>query len=326
MFGLMRARCCSTGDREAGRLHYCGTCKTMGRLFGQRSRMLLDYDAVFLGELLAALSPQPVAFGSAYTSRSCLALPAASEIPWSFRYAAAVNVVLADLKLADHQADTRSRVALALRRFFSGAFRKAAGQLRDWEFPLGELRGQLALQWEREREARPTIDRLAEPTANATRLVFRHGAGLSPAGAAAVDAMGAVGDAFGRIAYLIDAIEDREKDARAGAFNALAATGTTIAQARTLLADARDRMVLHLGALPIAVERRRLFAARLNGSLAPFLGRPQLPVIGGPGFVGGLCCDCCCNPCSDTLCQGCCESCCCWIGHRPKEPDDRDRK
>ena len=42
MFGLMEARACALDDdaKERRRLQYCGTCKTLGSLYGQRSRLL----------------------------------------------------------------------------------------------------------------------------------------------------------------------------------------------------------------------------------------------------------------------------------------------
>ena len=43
MFGLIK---------RADRLAYCGSCKTIGAMYGQRVRLLLNHDMVFLGELL----------------------------------------------------------------------------------------------------------------------------------------------------------------------------------------------------------------------------------------------------------------------------------
>ena len=60
MYGLMRARHCgqSLEQSERHRFHYCGTCKTIGRLYGQRSRLLLNHDTVFMAELLTLLSAE----------------------------------------------------------------------------------------------------------------------------------------------------------------------------------------------------------------------------------------------------------------------------
>jgi hypothetical protein len=59
MYSLMKALTCSRHQDNTTpyRLHYCGTCKTMGPLYGQKSRFLLNHDAVFLSELLTLLAP-----------------------------------------------------------------------------------------------------------------------------------------------------------------------------------------------------------------------------------------------------------------------------
>jgi len=95
MFGLMKSRSCSlTPEQKLNRrLHYCGTCKTMGRLYGQRTRFLLNNDAVFLAELLSAISGAGHALADwdrAYQSYNCLSLPATPEaMPLPLQYAAA---------------------------------------------------------------------------------------------------------------------------------------------------------------------------------------------------------------------------------------------
>lgn len=60
MFGLMQAKMCgmSAAEKNFRRLHYCGTCKTIGTLYGQKARLLLNLDVVFLAELLDALADE----------------------------------------------------------------------------------------------------------------------------------------------------------------------------------------------------------------------------------------------------------------------------
>ena len=62
MFGLMRAKKCgmSEAEKQFRRLNYCGTCKTIGSLYSQKSRFLLNHDTVFLAEFLTALSGENV--------------------------------------------------------------------------------------------------------------------------------------------------------------------------------------------------------------------------------------------------------------------------
>ena len=58
MFGLMRSRSCALGPDEKlrRRLHYCGTCKSIGSRYGQSARLLLNFDSVFAAEVLTAVA------------------------------------------------------------------------------------------------------------------------------------------------------------------------------------------------------------------------------------------------------------------------------
>jgi hypothetical protein len=222
MFGLMHFRGANDAveERRRWRMHYCGTCKTIGRQYGQRSRMLLNHDVGFLAELLTALSADDVeTWGSAYRSWNCVNMPADGEIPPVLRYAAAVNVLLSDYKLADHEVDSRKRRWVWARRIFSRGFRNARHELAALGFPLAEsdqiLGRQVALE-----AASADLDAVAEPTAQVTALVFRHGAVVAGIPDRA-DELAAIGYRFGHLTYLLDAWEDFEKDRRTGAFNPL---------------------------------------------------------------------------------------------------------
>ena len=111
MFGLMRFHGepgCVDEQRRRWRLHYCGTCKTIGRQYGQRARMLLNHDAVFLAELVTALGARDVEqWGDSYKSWNCMRLPEVDEMPRVLRYVAAINVLLSEYKVADHAVDSR---------------------------------------------------------------------------------------------------------------------------------------------------------------------------------------------------------------------------
>ena len=97
MFGLMR---------RAQRLPYCGTCKTLGSLYGQRSRLLLNHDTVFLAELLMEQSGQPE-WSHAYRSFNCLTLPKPEDaMPLALQFAATAAVTIAHFHIADHQVDS----------------------------------------------------------------------------------------------------------------------------------------------------------------------------------------------------------------------------
>src|SRR5438309_636978 len=162
MFGLMR---------RAGRLPYCGTCKTLGALYGQRTRVLLNHDMVFLAELLMEQAGEPH-WNEAYRSFNCLKLPK-QDIPPAIEFSATATVVLAHFNILDQQADTKKarwRIAAAL---FSPSYRRAVGRLKSWQLPLDKLESVLATQSAREAHPQSLAD-VSEPTAIATAPMFSH--------------------------------------------------------------------------------------------------------------------------------------------------------
>ena len=111
MFGLMRYRCgAPSEDHRNWRMHYCGTCKTIGSRFGQKARLLLNHDVTFLAELLDSMNGTDAeAWGPAYLSWNCLRLPDDAAMPVVLRYGAAVNILLGEYKVRDHEEDSGKR-------------------------------------------------------------------------------------------------------------------------------------------------------------------------------------------------------------------------
>jgi Family of unknown function (DUF5685) len=301
MYGLMRARHCgqSVEQGERHRFHYCGTCKTLGRLYGQRSRLLLNHDAVFLAELLTLLSAEspPRNADKAYLSYNCLSLPRSEDgMPRALQLAAAANILLTEFKVADRIKDGGLVRWRLVQRFFSGGFRRATAMLRRSGFPVDELRRLQDRQDEREakpvsprRSPAAALRRLASPTAAATAMFFAHGARAvgRPEAPEVADAMRRLGYDFGRLVYFLDAFEDYEEDWRRGEFNALRAAfgwtteSLTAEQRRQVmegLLELRRRIVNRISTLPIPVSYARLFSERLDYNLSRRFGK-SLPVL-----------------------------------------------
>ncbi len=300
MFGLMRScTCFQTSDQKhLRRLHYCGTCKTIGRLYGQKSRFLLNSDAVFLGELLSAISKTDETLNEwhrAYQSYCCFSMPAnLADMPLSLQVAATVTLFNAQFKIADQITDSKHSPWVFPQWFFSGSFHAAAKRLKFWGFPISELRECSNIQTEREVEAEDDSARqsageilafLAESTGTATALVFKHGVRIvgEPA---AQEEMYALGRTFGAMIYLLDALEDFYKDFRNGHFNALKAAfklscerlpanhRETITQTiRGLAADVEST----LARLPISKTRAEQFSERLRTNLSIRLDGKRVP-------------------------------------------------
>ncbi|HYP49752.1 MAG TPA: DUF5685 family protein [Pyrinomonadaceae bacterium] len=273
--GLMKEQ------RNERRLHYCGTCKTLGSLYGQKTRALLNHDTVFLAEILIALSEKQN-FGRALQSYNCLAKPKSpEEMPLALQIAATANVVLAEFKIGDRVEDSKNRAWQVVGKFFDKSFRKAEKQLKVWDFPLAELKGLPQLQSKREAEkftekGEAVLFYLAEPTAQATALFFGQGAKLI--GREDLQSkMSALGAAFGEIVYLLDAFEDYKKDLRRGEFNAIrAAFDLTDAklpreirsEIENLLRRRESEIAEILHQLPLSARKAKLFALRLNENLS----------------------------------------------------------
>src|SRR5215468_2360711 len=120
-------------------------------------------------------------------------------------------------------------------------------------------------------------------------MFFAHGARAvgRPEAPEVAPAMRRLGYDFGRLAYLLDAFEDYEKDWRQGEFNALrAAFGWTTErltveqrrQAVESLVDVRSRIISRISALPIPEFDAKLFSERLDHNLSRKTGR-ALPVL-----------------------------------------------
>jgi len=293
MFGLMRAKKCGMTDEEKHfrRLQYCGTCKTIGSLYGQKSRFLLNHDTVFLAEILTALSGEDVQnWQKSYQSFNCLNLPK-TDMPLSLQFAATANVILTEFKLADHISDEgKSRYKFAYRTF-SKEFLKAEKLLRLWQFPLNEVKALLQTQEKRESEiygenADDILERLAAPTARTTALFFSEGVNLIGRRELENTAYN-IGFTFGKLIYLVDAFEDFERDYRGGQFNAISAAfklkeGKMTAGAKRkvvfIFHKIENEIVSENQKLPNTRKQKTIFISRLKSNLQKKL-KTSLPVV-----------------------------------------------
>src|SRR6478609_2699308 len=64
-----------------------------------------------------------------------------------------------------------------------------------------------------------------------------------------------MGQAYGRLAHLLDVVEDLDSDARSGSFNPLRATGRTVAEARGLSLESARTIRLGVRSLVVADGR-----------------------------------------------------------------------
>ncbi|WP_255952724.1 DUF5685 family protein [Streptomyces odontomachi] len=247
MFGIVRpcGHRLGAGMKAQWTAHLCGLCLALRADHGQFARVVTNYDGLLISVLTEAQSATP---GDARrTAGPCplrgmrTASVARGE---GARLAAAVSLVLAAAKVRDHVADGDG--LLAHRPVAAAARRVAVGWSRAGErtgaavgFDTAVLVEAVDRQLDVEALAGPgtPLLHLTEPTETATAAAFAHTARLAgrPHNAAPLAEAGRL---FGRLAHLLDAVEDRTVDAATGAWNPLTATGTGHAEARRLADDA----------------------------------------------------------------------------------------
>ncbi|KOU65586.1 hypothetical protein ADK57_18995 [Streptomyces sp. MMG1533] len=225
--------------------HLCGLCLALRKDHGQFARVVTNYDGLLISVLTEAQAEK--GDGGRRTAGPCplRGMRSASVAHGEgARLAAAVSLVLASAKVRDHVADgdgllARKPVALAARRVAASWGRAGEQTGSDVGFDTALLVDAVDRQVGIEALAGPGTPLLTvtEPTETATAAAFAHTAVLAgrPGNA---EPLAEAGRLFGRLAHLLDAVEDREADAASGAWNPLTATGTPLTEARRLADDA----------------------------------------------------------------------------------------
>lgn len=247
MFGIVRPcrHRLTIGMRAEWMAHLCGLCLALRGECGQFARVATNYDGLIVSVLTEAQSERTGgrrrSAGPCPLRRMHGASVARGE---GARLAATVSLVLASAKVRDHVAD---RDGLLGNRPLAAAASRVA---RNWGRAgvrsgnrLGFDAGVLLEAVERQ----PDIERatlygspllaVTEPTETATGAAFAHTAVLAgrPGNAGPLDEAGRL---FGRLAHLLDAVEDLAQDAATGAWNPVSVTGTDVTEVRRLCDDA----------------------------------------------------------------------------------------
>ncbi|MFF9625830.1 DUF5685 family protein [Streptomyces griseosporeus] len=247
MFGIVRPCRHRLGEGLTAQwmAHLCGLCLALRKDHGQFARIVTNYDGLLISVLTEAQAGQ-----SADGRRTAGPCPLRGMRTASVangegaRLAAAVSLVLASAKVRDHVADgdgllARRPVARAARRVAASWGRAGERGGTTVGFDTAVLVDAVDRQVGLEALAGPGTPLLTvtEPTETATAAAFAHTAVLAgrPGNAAPLAEAGRL---FGRLAHLLDAVEDQAADAASGAWNPLTATGTSRAEARRLADDA----------------------------------------------------------------------------------------
>ncbi|MET9339996.1 DUF5685 family protein [Nonomuraea sp. NPDC003804] len=267
MFGIVRpcrhALC--GGLFKQWMAHLCGLCLALRDEHGHASRLVTNYDGLLVSVLTEA---QTVAAAPRRRAAPCAlrGFKGADVVEaQGVRLAASVSLVLAAGKLRDHVADgdalyRRRLVAAAAERVAARWSRAGSDTAGALGFDPGPLTLAVREQTLLERTPGLSLLELTAPTEAAVAAAFEHTAVLAgkPHNR---QTLREAGRFFGRLAHLLDAVEDLPRDRAQGAYNPLAATGTDLAGARRHCDDAL--LGLRLAVEDLDLERHGLVRALL---------------------------------------------------------------
>ena len=188
---------------------YCGLCKSIGASCGQRARLSLTYDVTFLSALLHNMTGTDIRVERQNCFEHTIRKRPIAAVDELTKELGALNTVLAYYKLSDDIADgSGGRIK---RAWFRKGYKRAKKRYPALTALVAEY---AAAQAEVENKRSSSPDEAAEPTAQLMRKVCVHFM-QEKAGEAAQELFYAVG----KWVYLIDALDDYEKDGQKGRYN-----------------------------------------------------------------------------------------------------------
>ncbi len=196
--------------------YYCGICKAIGKRCGQLSRLTLSYDSVFLAMVLAGLDVTP----EKIEQQHCIVHPIKKKPvvlnQKAVDYAADVMIILAYHKFLDDWKDEKSPLGLAGKTAMLSAYKKLENRYPE---ACLQVEAGLAALSQLETENCGSLDLTANAFADVMEPLF---AGYAEAaGGSESRILAQLGRALGRWIYVIDALDDYEKDKEKGSYNPL---------------------------------------------------------------------------------------------------------
>ena len=199
-------------DYALYRSFYCGMCKQIKRCHKSNLlRLSVNYDVTFINVFLHGVTGCPMAFREERCilnpfKKKCVLIE--DEVSVACVY---LNTLLADFKARDDLHDRPSPLKRLLRSLFKGKVKKAGKELPEVAQALDKA---YLEQAEVEKEENCSFDQAATPFARCMQEIFR----LLTKDKYTED-IGDVGFYLAKYVYLLDAVDDFEKDVKKGEFN-----------------------------------------------------------------------------------------------------------
>lgn len=237
---------------------YCGLCKAIGKVSGQRGRLVLNYDLTFLSVLLHNLTDTDVKIEKQHcVIHTITKRPVAIPDKLTERIAA-LNVILARYKLNDDVLDNgKGRVK---RAFFAKAYKKAKRKEPELDKIVKNRYAEL-IKYEKANS--DSIDMVADPFGNMMVDVVNELLGDK-----CVENVKELAYNLGKWIYLIDAVDDFDKDKKKGNFNVFINVYPEINNKEALLKEKlKDILVVFAAVLTRINELAKTLEYRFNHDL-----------------------------------------------------------
>ncbi len=211
MFGYVRADTpyLYIKDDTLYRAMYCGVCKGIADVCGNAARMVLSYDITFLSVILHNVKGEDVKIEKQRCLTHCIRSRKMAEVDELTRKLGALNTLLAYYKCSDDMQDGDG--GRFKRLFLKKGFKRAKRKYPEIEKIVRE---NLFEQAKTEKAKTESVDRAADATAKIL-AEFSTLALEEKATAYTYNLFYAVG----KWIYLIDALDDYDKDRKKGAYN-----------------------------------------------------------------------------------------------------------
>ena len=225
---------------------YCGLCKGIGKCCGNKGRLVLNYDLTFLSVLLHNLCDIDVKIERQHciihhVRKRPVAIP--DELT---KRIASLNVILAYHKLNDDVIDNNK--GKSKRSFFKSCYKKAKKLEPKLDSIVKDRYDELL---KHEESGCSSIDMVADPFGNMMKDVVFELVGKENF----TEYVGQLSYCLGKWIYLIDALDDFDKDIKRNNFNVFVNCYSDVTDKKTLIEQKQNDLIFVFGTLLNDIER-----------------------------------------------------------------------
>lgn len=221
MFGVLKPALAHVSAESQQRYHstYCNLCASLSASgAGVWNRLFLINDVVTIDWLL---TEDDTAEPHAFSCHNCLkggAIGKTRLVSTHQAFLAAVSTFVCGIKINDNAIDNPKWINKSFARLYQPMMRRAEAVLQERRV-LNKIKDYLARDREQELQGNTDVEKACQPTEACYELLIIEGA--KARSTLPYPLLQRLGQYLGRCVYLLDAIDDMEKDHKKGQYNVL---------------------------------------------------------------------------------------------------------